>query len=414
MRKVLISGMIGNALEWYDYALYAQFSSIIASTFLPDSDLRDTIVLAIFAAGFVVRPIGGLVLGNIGDKMGRRFALALGILTMAVPTAAIGLLPGYGSIGIAAPIILVVIRLLQGFALGGEFSGCIAYIVEHAPEDKRGLAGSASFVSMCAGMLFGLGTAAAFSYFMEAENLISSGWRIPFVAGFGVGLVGIYIRRNLSESPLYKEARESGALSKSPLKDLFLSYKLPLTAAIGIYVSVTAPFYTLTVFIENFMKKLGYSVSQSSSVGAAILVTLIVVMPISAHISDKIGRKPILVGGALSILCFTYYIFLSLGSMDYTEALVSQIIFAALVGFYMGPVPTLLVEIFPTKVRFTGIALSYNLSAAVFGGSAPMVGMALVEFTGNKYALSYYLMVLAILSLTTLTLYKDTYRKKLD
>lgn len=414
MKKIVISGMIGNALEWYDYALYAQFASIIGRHFFPDSEIREILTFAVFAAGFIVRPLGGIFFGNIGDRLGRRAALVIGILTMAVPTAGIGFLPGYETIGIAAPIILVVIRLVQGFSLGGEFSGCIAYIVEHAPPEKRGIAGSASFVSMCCGMLLGLMTANAFIYFMAEDELIAWGWRLPFIAGLAIGGVGLYIRTHLSESPIYKAAKESGMLSKTPLRETLTSYLPQVIIAIGIYVTVTAPFYTATVFIENFMQTLGYSRSQSSIVGSIILVTMIIGFPISAIISDKIGRRPVLLVGIISLIILVYPIFMALGSMNYTLAVISQIIFASIIAIYMGPVPTVLVELFPTKVRFTGVALSYNLSAAVFGGSAPMVGMMLMKFTGNQYALSYYLIALACLSLIVLFFYKETYKKNLD
>ncbi len=413
MRKVVISGMIGNGLEWYDYALYAQFAPIIARSFFPDSEIRDILTFAVFAAGFIVRPLGGIFFGNIGDKLGRRSALVIGIITMAIPTAAIGLLPTYNSIGIVAPIILVGIRLLQGFSLGGEFSGCIAYIVEHAPLTRRGIAGSASFVSMCGGMLLGLFTANGFTYFMPTEQLVSWGWRIPFVAGLFIGFIGLYIRSHLSESPIYKAARDRGMLSPFPLRETLTKYWQYLVVAIGIYVTVTAPFYTATVFIENFMRSLGYSQMQSSVVGTLILLTMMIVLPISAHLSDKIGRRPILIIGSLSIIILIYPIFLALGTLNYLAAILSQVLFAAIIALYMGPVPTILVEIFPTRVRFTGIALSYNLSAAIFGGSAPMIGMMLVKFTGNKYAISYYLIALALFSLIILFFYKETYKKDL-
>ena len=219
MRKVVISGMIGNALEWYDYALYAQFAYIIGVKFFPQTEFVEILTFAVFAAGFVVRPLGGIIFGQIGDRFGRRIALVLGIMLMAIPTAGIGLLPSYESIGITAPIILVIIRLLQGFSLGGEFSGCIAYIVEHSPADKRGLAGSAAFVSMCLGMLLGLIVAQGFTYFLSEENLLSWGWRIPFIVGLFIGLVGLYIRSHLAESPLYKAAKAQGALSRTPLRE---------------------------------------------------------------------------------------------------------------------------------------------------------------------------------------------------
>lgn len=413
MRKVVISGMIGNALEWYDYALYAQFAHIIGLKFLPKTDFVEIITFALFAAGFVIRPLGGIWFGQIGDKFGRRVALVIGILLMAIPTAGIGLLPSYEVIGIAAPIILAIIRLLQGFSLGGEFSGCIAYIVEHAPHGKRGLAGSASFVSMCLGMLLGLGVANGFSYFLSEEDLLEWGWRIPFILGLFIGLVGLYIRSHLSESPVYKAAKEAGCLSRTPLREVFTAYLPQLLIAIGIYINVTAPFYTTTVFMKHFMQTLGYSVDQGSFTSAIILVTMTIVFPISAYISDKVGRKPVIIAGSLLLIINIYPIFLALTSMNYHLAVFSQILFAAIIGVYMGPVPTLLVEMFPTKVRFTGVAISYNLSAAIFGGTAPMVGTALYQFTGNNMTYGYYLIGLAIFCLMVILLYKETYQRDL-
>ena len=413
MRKIIISGMIGNALEWYDYALYAQFYYIIMTKFLPESEIADILVGAIFFAGFIVRPLGGVFFGHIGDRFGRRISLAIGIFTMAVPTAGIGFLPSYEHIGLAAPIILTIIRLIQGFALGGEFSGCIAYIVEHSPPEKRGLAGSASFVSMCLGMLLGVGVANLFKFMLSEEDLVSWGWRIPFIAGLFIGLVGLYIRMHLSESPIYKAAKAKGFLSRTPLKDTILVYWRELLMAIAVYINVTAPFYTTTVYIKLYMDKLGYGQHQSSMITSIILITMTAVFPISAYISDKIGRKPVIVGASVALILTIYPIFLALCSMDYTLAILSQILFSAILGIYMGPVPTILVELFPTRVRFTGVAVSYNLSAAIFGGTVPMIGTALYQFTGNELALSYYLTALAMICLATLYFYKETYKYNL-
>jgi MHS family proline/betaine transporter-like MFS transporter len=413
MKKIVISSMIGNALEWYDYALYAHFASIIGQHFFPDSTMRETLTFAVFAAGFIVRPLGGIIFGNIGDRFGRRKALVISILTMAIPTAGIGLLPGYNTIGITAPIVLTIIRLIQGFSLGGEFSGCISYIVEHASMKQRGIAGSAAFVSSCAGMLLGFAIASSFSYYMPQDTLVEWGWRIPFIAGLFVGAIGFYIRKNLSESPLYKRARESGRLSPFPLSEILTKYWVEVIIAIGLYTTVTAPFYTATVFIGNLMKTLGYNNNQSSIVSSVILITMMITFPISAAISDRIGRRPILITGIILIILLVYPIFIGLGSMNFQIAVISQIIFAGIITIYMGPIPTILVEIFPTSVRFTGVALSYNLAAAIFGGSAPVVAMILMKYTGNQYAISYYLIILAIVSLISLKFYRETYRKNL-
>lgn len=414
MRKVLISGMIGNALEWYDYAIYAQFAHIIGLKFFPKTDFVEILTFALFAAGFVIRPLGGILFGQIGDRLGRRMALVIGILMMAIPTAGIGFLPSYEMIGVAAPIILVIIRLLQGFALGGEFSGCIAYIVEYAPHGKRGLAGSMSFVSMCIGMLMGVGVAKMFSYCLSQEQLFEWGWRVPFILGLLIGLVGLYIRSHLAESPIYKAAKEAGCLSRTPLRDVFTKYLPQLLIATCIYINVTAPFYTTTVFMKHFMQNLGYSENQGSTICGIILVTMILFFPISAYVSDKIGRKPVIMMSSILLILCIYPVFLALTSMNYNMAIFSQVIFAAIIGLYMGPVPTLLVELFPTKVRFTGVAISYNLSAAIFGGTAPMIGTALYQFTGNNMVFGYYLMGLAVFCLLVIFLYKETYQYNLS
>lgn len=414
MRKVVISGMIGNALEWYDYALFAQFSYIISIKFFPKTEYADIYTYAIFAAGFVLRPVGGIIFGQIGDKFGRKIALALGIMLMAIPTAGIGLLPSYESIGITAPIILLIIRLMQGFSLGGEFSGCIAYIVEHSPDDKRGLAGSSAFVSMCMGMLLGLIVAQSFTYFLSEENLLSWGWRAPFISGLFIGLIGLYIRSHLSESPLYKAAKAQGALSRTPLRETLGTYWREVLMAISIYINVTAPFYMLTVFTKCYMEKLGYMQYQINITCIVILISMSVVFPFSAYLSDKIGRKPILTWTSIALLLFTYPIFLALHSMSFTIALLSQAFFACIVGAYMGPVPTILVELFPTRVRFTGVAISYNLSAAIFGGTAPMIGVWLHKITGQQISQAYYLTALALFCLCSLYFYKETYRNNLS
>ncbi|NRB11017.1 MAG: MFS transporter [Rickettsiaceae bacterium] len=413
MRKIVISGMIGNALEWYDYALYAQFAYIIGMKFFPESEIREILTFAVFAAGFVVRPLGGVVFGNIGDRIGRRTALVIGILTMAVPTAGIGLLPSYEYIGLAAPIILTLIRLIQGFSLGGEFSGCIAYMVEHSPPEKRGLTGSASFVSMCLGMLLGYAVARIFKYALSEEDLLSWGWRIPFVLGVVIGLVGLYIRMHLSESPIYKAAKASGSLSRTPLRETFTEYWREVFMAVVVYINVTAPFYTTTVYMKHYMETLGYQKNQADLVSSLILVTMTVMFPIAAYISDKIGRKPVIIASNVLLVVSIYPIFLALQSMDYTLAILSQILFAAIVGVYMGPVPTLLVELFPTRVRFTGVAISYNLSAAIFGGTLPMVGAILYKYTGDELAISYYLTGLALFGLLIISFYKETFRYNL-
>lgn len=405
MKKIVASGMIGNALEWYDYALYAQFVDMIAKHFIPETDLAQMMAMAFFALGFLMRPVGAVAMGYIGDKYGRRLALTIGILTMAVPTAAIGMIPSYATIGIWATILLGIMRLVQGFALGGEFSGCISYIVEHAPPESRGLAGSAAFVSMAIGMLIGTMTGVSMSFFMSEEALFSWGWRIPFILGLFIGLVGLYIRYSLPETPAYTAAKAKGELSEAPLFETLTYYWPPLLLAIAIYINVTTPFYVSSVYVETLMNDLGYTRGESGFVSAIILITMIVVFPLSAKLSDRWGRKRAHIVGALAIIFSAYPMLAVLGHIDIISATCSQILFAAAIAFYMGPMPATLVEMFPTKIRFTALGVSYNASAAIFGGTAPMVAMLLQNWTGNPYAIGIYTSVLALISLVILVKY---------
>jgi len=405
--------MFGNALEWYDFILYAQFAYIIGQKFFPDSSISEILTFAVFAAGFIVRPLGGIIFGSIGDRFGRRISLAIGILTMAIPTTVIGLLPSYDSIGLAAPITLAIARLIQGFSLGGEFSGCIVYLTEHAPPHKRGFVGSIVYVSQCLGMLLGSIVAYSLSSFLSTEDLWSFGWRLPFISSFFIGMIGLYIRSYLKESPVYAEIRNRGLVLRSPLRAILSNsdYRKKLWLAAGLYINVTAPFYAATIFIQNNMLTLGYSKGECYIAGALTLIIMIITFPIAGYISDKVGRKPVIFVSCIALVVLTYPTFLMINSNAYYLSILSQILFAIIVAFHMGAVPTILVELFPTNIRFTGVALSCNLSAAIFGGTVPMIGAILYKITGDRLAVTYYLTFLALFALFVISFYKETYKK---
>lgn len=414
MRKVVITCMVGNALEWYDFILYSQFAYIISQKFFPVSSISEILTFAVFAAGFIVRPLGGVVFGSIGDRFGRRISLAIGILTMVVPTTVIGLLPSYESIGIAAPIILTIARLIQGFSLGGEFSGCVVYLTEHAPANKRGLTGSIVYISQCLGMLLGLIVAYLLSVFLSKDDLWAFGWRLPFISSFFVGMIGLYIRNRLAESPIYTTIKNRGLILQSPLKEIFLNHKKKIAFAIGLYINVTAPFYAATIFSHNYILTLGYSQGECSMASGFTLITMIITFPIAAYISDKVGRKPVILFSCIALVIFTYPIFLMIRPNSYYLTVLSQMLLSAIVAFHMGAIPTILVELFPTNIRFTGVALSCNLSAAIFGGTVPVIGVALYQITGDRLAITYYLTFLAILAVIVISFYKETYKKAIS
>jgi MFS transporter, MHS family, proline/betaine transporter len=416
MRKILISSMIGNALEWYDFVLYVQFSSIISNLFFP-SDNAFTSLLAtfgVFAVGFIMRPIGGIIFGIIGDKFGRKSALVFSILMMAIPTAFIGFLPTYEQIGIIAPIALTLIRLMQGIALGGGFSGCMTFIVEHADSRQRGVVGSTSMFSLGAGVLLGIIVSLGVSKFLSPENFISWGWRLPFIVSLGIGMIAFYIKNNIDESPIYLKAKEHGNLSKTPIHEVIFGHWKDLIVAISMYLTTTVPFYSFTAFFSTFCQHhSNMSLHEALFINGLSLIGFMFVMPLSGWLSDKIGRKKVMIGSAILIGIVTFPVFKLMLMGGFIYPLIGQSIFGIALGCYMGPVPAALVELFPTSIRFTGLALSYNVSAALFGGTAPFVYLFLIKFTGSIFAPAFYIIAFVIITIIILTRYKDPYKKEL-
>lgn len=416
MKKVVISGMIGNALEWYDFALYGYFATIISQQFFPGGDPYVSLIAAYgaFAAGFLMRPFGAVLFGMIGDRYGRQIALAVAILMMAIPTACIGLLPNYAQIGILAPILLTIIRLFQGLSLGGEFSGSIAFIVEHSADHRRGAAGSTTVISLIAGMLLGSLVASLTSHLCTPETLVEWGWRIPFLFGLVVGLVGFYIRRHTEESPKYCATKEAGHLCETPVREAFKHHLKPMFQAIGMYVSVTVPFYICSIFmISYYAQVLGRPLEESMTINTVVMLVMMVTVGISGWLSDLYGRRRIMMLAAASYLILAYPMFYFNDQGSFEVALLAQVIFTIALGFYIAPIPAVLVELFPTSVRYTGMAIAYNVAAAAFGGTAPMVATWLIQTTGDKYIVAYYIMACALISLFTLYHYKDRFREEL-
>jgi MHS family proline/betaine transporter-like MFS transporter len=406
IRKVITSTMIGNGLEWYDYALYGTFTALISKHFFPAGNEAAALIatFGIFAVGFFMRPLGAMFFGYIGDKYGRKNALALSILMMSIPTACIGLLPTYQSIGILAPILLTIIRLVQGVAVGGEFGGSIVYMVEHSTEKNKNLLGSTTILSMLVGLLFGALISTFLAQALSAEDFESWGWRIPFILGFFIGVVGLYIRNKLDESPAFMDAKETGHISDKPVKEaLRYNYK-EILFGIGIYLSVTIPFYIQTVFMNSFMVKfLKFDTSQALTIYTIILLVMMVITPISARLCDKYDREKLLkfTLAAYILYSFPYIYFLQSGM--FIPALISQVIFAGILAFYLAPIPALLVDIFPTKTRYTGMSLACNLAAAIFGGTAPILITKMIGHYGSNYFISYYVIFAAVISFICIT-----------
>lgn len=361
-----------------------------------------------------MRPVGAVLFGYLGDKYGRKFSLALSILMMAVPTACIGFLPTYGQIGIWAPILLTIIRLMQGLSIAGQFSGSIAFVVEHAPMNRRGLAGSSTIMSLCAGMLLGALVATAFAEFLSQEAFESWGWRVPFIIGMVIAFVGLYIRNHTHESPHYEKAKEGGVLSETPFREVISLYRWPLLRGVGIYLSVTVPFYILTVFMNGYLTKmLGHTDRDALLINTLCMTMLMFLVPVTGWLCDRFGRKRVLMITAAAYFLCAYPIFLLINQPGFYSALTGVMLLTFIVAFYIGPTPTVLVELFPTRIRYTGMALSYNLCAAVFGGSAPVVSAFLIDKTKLLTMPAFYIMVCAFLSFVSFFGYHDRYQEEL-
>lgn len=416
LSKVIISGMLGNGLEWYDYALYAQMSFIISELFFPGHNEATRLIatFGVFAVGFLFRPLGAILFGYIGDRYGRRTSLVIAILMMAIPTGCIGLLPTYEQIGIAAPILLTLIRIFQGLSLGGEFSGCITYIVEHSPQKHRGIAGATSVISLIIGFLLGSFVALLFVKGLSPEAFKSWGWRVPFLLGVVIGLIGLYIRSSCDESPAYEEAKRQGHISDKPVRQAVTQHYSIIIKAFALYITVTMPFYLTSVYLLSFtQKKLGMAVDQALFINTSTMVAMLITVIISASISDRIGRKPILVFGAFLMMFAIVPLFFLMGIKTYASILIAQVILGIIVGIYVAPIPAILVELFPTSIRYTGMALSYNLAAAIFGGTAPMACEWLINTTGTYFSIAWYVIACNIVSLLALYFYKDNYKEPL-
>jgi MHS family proline/betaine transporter-like MFS transporter len=307
-----------------------------------------------------------------------------------------------------APICLTLIRLLQGFSLGGEMSGSMTYVTEHASQQHRGLAACTSFLSMVLGILLGLLVASICVYGLDDAELKAWGWRLPFLFGIFTCAVGVYIRTKLDESALYKAARDSGGISKTPLHDVIKLHKRELFVSMGIVVSVTIPFYTLTVFMLNYMSGvLHYKIEEALISNALALLVLVFFIPISAFVSDKIGRKPVLLCGVFGFIFFSYPAFYLLEQPDWQKAVIAQMFFAVWVGIYLGAAAAAMVEMFPTRVRFTGLAISYNLCIAIFGATAPIIMTWLATSLGDLVVSSWYVIGGAVVTLIALFFYRE-------
>ncbi|WP_109084769.1 MFS transporter [Azospirillum sp. TSH100] len=403
LTRMLIATSIGNALEWYDIAVYGFFALYITKAFFPAANETVGLLLAFgtFAISYLARPLGALVLGNYADRVGRKAAMLACILLMVLGTAMITFMPGYASIGILAPIGILVARLIQGFSAGGEFGSATAFLVEHAP-DRRGYIASWQFasqgISSALAALFGV----LLTAWMPADQLQDWGWRLPFAFGLLVGPVGLYIRRHLDEpEPTEENHPQDG--ERAAVATVFASQKLRLVVAIGCLIISTAVNYLLVYMPTYAVKQLGLTptVGYASTFAGAIILT--VLTPYVGHMSDRLGRTRAMLIATVLMFASFFPCFLLLNATPTATIIIAVVMWlATLKSVYFGALPALMSDLFPRATRATGLSFSYNLGVTLFGGLGPFAMTWLTDATGSKLSPSYYLMVLATLSFVSL------------
>jgi MFS transporter, MHS family, proline/betaine transporter len=408
MKRTLFAGAIGNVLEWYDFALYGYFAPVFAALFFPSDSPSVSLISAfgVFAVGFLARPLGALLFGYWGDTVGRRNALAWSVLLMAVPTGLVGLLPTYEAIGALAPIALTLCRFLQGLSVGGEFTGSATFLVEHAGGSQRGYVGSWAGFSAQIGALVGSGVGALIASSLAEEALRQWGWRIPFVMGSFIAVAGWYLRTRVPESPAFETIRRAGRLTSSPVGDVFTQQRLAVAKVIGLVWLHGVAFYLLYVYLATYLATVTtVPLATLLILNTGCMALLALLIPVIGAWSDRIGQPPLLIAGAAGIALLSYPCFLWLTSNDLPRMIAAHMLLTLLVACYMGPFFAAVAELFPTPLRYTGLSLGYNIGAALFGGTTPLMATLFIEWSGNILAPAFYLSLCAAVSCAvTLTL----------
>jgi MHS family proline/betaine transporter-like MFS transporter len=415
-RRSLVAGTVGNFVEWYEFGAYGFFATVIAANFFSGNSASDAESLiktyASFALAFFFRPIGAAVFGRLGDRIGRRPTLILVLLLMTGSTTLIGVLPTYATVGAAAPWLLTAVRALQGLSAGGEFGGAVSIMTEFAPKAKRGLYGAWQSFTVALGLLAGAGLAAILATTLSKEALNDWGWRVPFLAALPLGLVALWLRLRLAETPNFDRVKES---PQPPADKAEVAKAIAL--GIGRLMGWSAAGYTFLVVMPSYLQATLHATFQQALV-ATVLANLgfaVSIMP-AGWLSDRIGRRPVMVTGAALVVVLAFPLMNLLQDKGSSNAAKGAAVFVAglVVGLMAGPGPAMLAEMFPTRARYTGLGLAYSLSNAVFSGSAGLIITELIKRTGNVDIPAYYVAVTSAISVLALfTLRGDDHRREL-
>jgi len=405
-RKVIVASLIGTSLEWYDFFLYGTASALVFNKlFFPNFDplVGTLLAFATYAVGFIARPLGGLVFGHFGDRVGRKQVLIVTLLIMGIATFLIGALPTYQAIGVAAPILLVVLRFVQGLGLGGEWGGAVLMSLEHGAPDRRGLNASWPQVGVPVGNLLAAGVLGLLNLLLTEDAFLSWGWRIAFFLSGALVLVGLWIRMTITESPLFEEVESAGEKARMPLIEVIKRHPRGLLVAMGARLGTDVAFYTFTLYILTFLTaNLGLPRSVGLNavlIGSAVQIALI---PWFGALSDRYGRRPVYALGAVSAAVWAFVFFPLLSRRSPVVIVLATVVALITHAAMYGPQAAFIAELFSTELRYSGASMGYQIAGVLGGGIAPLVSIALAGATGTAFAVSFYVLAMVVLTLIAL------------
>ena len=397
-RRAVIAGIAGNVMEWYDFAVYGYFASVIGREFFPAKDATSSLIAAfgVFAAGFLMRPIGSLVFGHIGDKLGRKLSLTASVLVMAVPTFLIGLLPTYKAVGLAAPVLLVLLRLMQGLSVGGEYTTSGVFLVEQSAPERRGFLGGFIPLGSTLGVLSGSAVSAAITTFLDRAAVNSWGWRLAFLLGLVFGAAGFAIRRQLADD---RSAPGGMPPAAAPIRDAFATQWRTILQVVGLNAAGAVAYYMCFVYVTTYLRQIDFiPASKALDINTIALLVLAVTIVPMAMLSDRLGRKPVLLAATGGLFVLSLPLFWMLHHSETTVVLLGQIGFALLNAAFWGPSTATMVELVPSGARCTVMSVGYNIGLAILGGATPMAAVYMIRLSGLDLSPAALVMATAAIS----------------
>nr|WP_229700239.1 glycine betaine/L-proline transporter ProP [Streptomyces kronopolitis] len=425
VKRAVSAAALGNAMEWFDFGVYSYIAVTLGHVFFPSGNPTAQLLstFGAFAAAFLVRPIGGMVFGPLGDRIGRQKVLAITMIMMAAGTFAIGLIPSYASIGVGAPILLLVARLVQGFSTGGEYGGASTFIAEYAPDKKRGFLGSWLEFGTLAGYVGGAGLVTLMTALLSTSDLTSWGWRIPFLIAGPMGIIGLYLRLRLEETPAFaqlekaarsKEKERREAEKRIGIREMIFGQWRSMLLCIGLVLVFNVTDYMLLSYMPSYLtSELKYDETHGLLVVLAVMVLMMVVQPLAGRLTDRFGRRPVIGAGCLGFLVLSVPALLLIRQGSLVAIALGMSALGLLLVTFTSAMPSTLPALFPTKVRYGSLSIGFNVSVSLFGGTTPLVVTALIGATGNKMMPAYYMMAAAVIGGIAVLMMSESARKPL-